>query len=40
LVLVGRTPAGRATVATLRINLDHRAAYRRELIEEGVFPPA
>jgi hypothetical protein len=38
-VLVGRTPAGRATVATLRINLDHRVAYRRELIDEGVFPP-
>jgi hypothetical protein len=36
--LVGRTPTGRATVATLRINLDHRVAYRRELINEGVFP--
>src|SRR6516162_8110112 len=32
-VLVGRTPAGRATVATLRINLDHRVAYRQELID-------
>ena len=39
-VLVGRTPAGRATVATLRINLDHRVAYRQELIDEGIFPPA
>jgi hypothetical protein len=39
-VLVGRTPAGRATVATLRINLDHRVAHRQELIAEGVFPPA
>lgn len=38
--LVGRTPAGRATIATLRINLDHRVAYRQELIDEGVFPPA
>ena len=38
-LLVGRTPTGRATVATLRINLDHRVAHRQELIEEGVFPP-
>jgi hypothetical protein len=38
-VLVGRTPTGRATVATLRINLDHRVAHRQELIDEGVFPP-
>src|SRR5437588_10548228 len=38
-VLIGRTPAGRATVATLSINLDHRTAYRQELIDEGVFPP-
>jgi HNH endonuclease len=37
--LVGRTAMGRATVATLRINLDHRVAYRQELIDEGVFPP-
>jgi HNH endonuclease len=37
--LVGRTPRGRATVATLRINLDHRVAFRQELIDEGVFPP-
>lgn len=37
--LVGRTPAGRATVATLRINLDHRVAARQELRDEGVFPP-
>jgi hypothetical protein len=37
--LVGRTPTGRATVATLRINLDHRVAHRHELIDEGVFPP-
>jgi hypothetical protein len=39
-VLVGRTPTGRATIATLRINLDHRVAHRHELIDEGVFPPA
>ncbi|MBV9123403.1 MAG: HNH endonuclease [Planctomycetes bacterium] len=37
-VLIGRTPYGRATVATLRINLDHRVAYRQALIDEGVFP--
>jgi len=37
--LVGLTPAGRATVATLRINLEHRVAHRQELLDEGVFPP-
>jgi hypothetical protein len=37
--LAGRTPTGRATVVTLRINLDHRVAHRHELIDEGVFPP-
>jgi hypothetical protein len=37
--LIGRTAAGRATVATLRINLDHRVAHRHMLIAEGVFPP-
>src|SRR3954447_15068926 len=30
--LVGRRPAGRATVAALRINLDHRVAHRQELL--------
>ena len=38
-LLVGRTPRGRATVVTLRINLDHRVAHRQALLEEGVFPP-
>ena len=38
-VLVDRTAIGRATAATLRINLDHRVAYRQKLIDEGVFPP-
>lgn len=38
-ILVGRTPAGRATIATLRINLDHRVQARQRLIDEGVFPP-
>jgi HNH endonuclease len=37
--LAGRTAIGRATIATLRINLDHRVAYRQELIDEGLFPP-
>jgi hypothetical protein len=37
--LVGRTAAGRATVGTLRINLNHRVAHRRMLIVEGVIPP-
>jgi len=39
-VLVGRTPAGRATVVALKINLDHRIDLRQGLIDEGVFPPA
>ncbi len=38
-VLVGRTPIGRATIAVLEINLDHRIAFRQQLIDEGVFPP-
>jgi hypothetical protein len=38
-LLVGITPGGRATVRVLKINLDHRVGFRRELIEEGVFPP-
>jgi hypothetical protein len=37
--LVGRTAAGRATVAALRINVDYRVTFRRGLIVEGVFPP-
>lgn len=38
-VLMGLTPIGRATVTVLEINLEHRVAFRQELIEEGVFPP-
>jgi hypothetical protein len=38
-VLVGRTAAGRATIAVLRINLPHRIAQRAALIAEAVFPP-
>lgn len=39
-ILMGRTPTGRATIAVLRINLDHRIAHRQALIDDGVFPPA
>lgn len=38
-VLVGRTAIGRATIATLRINLPHRVLHRAALIEEGILPP-
>jgi hypothetical protein len=38
-LLVGRTPVGRVTVAVLEMNLEHRVAFRRGLIDEGVFPP-
>jgi hypothetical protein len=38
-LLIGLTPIGRVTVAVLEINLDHRVAFRQELIDEGVFPP-
>ena len=39
-VLIGRTPIGRATVIVLKMNLDHRIAFRQGLIEVGLFPPA
>jgi len=38
-VLVGRTAVGRATIAVLKINAEHRVAQRSALIKEGVFPP-
>jgi hypothetical protein len=38
-VVVGQTPTGRATIITLKINLDHRVDLRQGLIDEGVFPP-
>jgi hypothetical protein len=38
-VLLGLTPQGRATVRVMKINLDHRVAFRQVLIEEGGFPP-
>jgi hypothetical protein len=37
-ILVGRTAIGRATIATLRINLPLRVDHRAALIEEGAFP--
>lgn len=37
--LVGLTTIGRATIAVLEINLQHRIALRQALIEEGLFPP-
>jgi hypothetical protein len=37
--LVGQTPCGRATVVTLRINLNYRVDLRQGLIDEGVFSP-
>ena len=36
-LLVGKTLIGRATIATLQINLPYRVAVRESLIEEGVF---
>jgi hypothetical protein len=38
-MLLGRTGTGRATIATLGMNLPCRVAQRAALIEEGVFPP-
>lgn len=38
--LVGVTAIGRATIDVLGINVPDRVALRRELIAEGVFPPA
>jgi hypothetical protein len=38
-LLVGRTAVGRTTIAVLAANLPDRLQLRRELIEEGVFPP-
>jgi hypothetical protein len=37
--LAGKTPIGRATIAVLNINAPSRIAFRRQLIEEGSFPP-
>jgi hypothetical protein len=38
-VLIGRTPAGRATVAVLNINDPDAVAIRAALIEAELFPP-
>lgn len=37
-VIAGITPEGRATIATLRINLQRRVLFRQQLIAEGVYP--
>ena len=39
MLLVGRTRAGAVTVDVLHINAPDRLAVRRNLIEEGRFPP-
>ena len=36
--LVGRTPCGRATIAVLNMNAEHRIDLREMLIEAGRFP--
>ena len=36
--LTGLSPAGWATIQTLRLNHPHRVAVRRSLIQEGLFP--
>jgi hypothetical protein len=38
-ILDGLSSKGRATIALLQINADHRVAHRRQLISEGAFPP-
>jgi hypothetical protein len=38
-LLVGRTPAGRATVALLAINHPDYILLRESLMVEGSFPP-
>lgn len=38
-LLLGVMSEGRATIAVLAINLQHRMEWRTQLIEEGVFPP-
>ncbi|MDZ4655937.1 MAG: HNH endonuclease signature motif containing protein [Bythopirellula sp.] len=35
--LQGLTPIGKATIAVLRINLERRIAFRRELSDEGLM---
>jgi hypothetical protein len=37
---VGLTPVGRVTIRVLAINHPEAVALRRQLITEGVFPPA
>jgi hypothetical protein len=37
--LVGRTAIGRVTISVLKINRPLRVLLRKQLIDEGVFPP-
>ena len=37
--IVGRTPIGRVTIYVLNMNHPLRVELRRQLIEEGAFPP-
>lgn len=39
-ILDAHTARGRTTIALLQMNEPHRVAHRRQLIREGVFPPA
>ena len=39
-LVAGRTPVGRVTVAVLAMNGLYLVRRRRELIEEGIFPPS
>jgi len=38
-ILIGQTPAGRATIDVLRVNDPDCIEQRQELIEVGLFPP-
>jgi hypothetical protein len=38
--LQGKTPIGRASIAVLNMNAPSRVGLRKQLIEEGVFPPS
>jgi hypothetical protein len=37
--IIGKTPIGRATVETLKMNLTLSVELRRELVALGVYPP-
>jgi len=38
--LIGLTPEGRVTIEVLRIDLQRRVAFRKALLDEGVYPLA